>query len=218
MLKGASYPVFKGAPAALRPENSGALDAFKQSTAAISDFTPATTVEVDAKIAAHVALADPHAQYATEATRPWITIFKTTDESRNTTTTLAADGALVVPLGVGKWTIRTGIFAETANAAMGFKFDFDFTGTGTLTAWRLARAVPGVVGGTDNETIKFGSGSLGGPFNMTAATFGTARVELEIIVTVTVAGSFRFLWAQGTSDAAACIVRAGSYLEYALVA
>lgn len=51
-----------------------------------------------------------------------------------------------------------------------------------------------------------------------ATTTGSARVEIEAVLDVTVAGNFQFRWSQNTADAGALTCLLGSYIETMQVA
>lgn len=160
------------------------------------------------------------ADYATAwqspASAPWTIVKKGADEARTANITLTADGALTVALGAGRYQVRGVIWLSSANATMDYKYDVNFTGTASYIAMSHRRIAAGAVTGTDNETVAIGTGVI--PSTAVAATTtGIARVQIELMIDVTVAGTFQFRWAQNTSDAGALTVLRGSYLEYTTV-
>ncbi len=143
----------------------------------------------------------------------WTVVRKTTDTARTANTTLTADPALTVNLGIGVWTLRLTAFFSTANATMDYKYSTAMTGTSTILASYRAHVAAGAVAGTANENTLM-SQAVQPSTSVAATTTGAAVVMLEMIVNVTVAGVFTFLWAQNTSDPAALTCLRGSYLEY----
>lgn len=144
---------------------------------------------------------------------PWTMVKKPADQQRTANSVMTADADLVVALGTGSYIIQGVVWMSTANATMDYKYDCNFTGTASYTARLHRHIAAGAAAGTDNEAVTVGTGVI--PSTPVAATTtGVARVEFEVIIDVTVAGTFQFRWAQNTSDAGALIVRRGSYLQY----
>jgi hypothetical protein len=142
-------------------------------------------------------------------------VYKTTDESRTNTTTIADDSQL--------------FFSVTANTQYQFKAEIFFD-TGTTPDFKYRHAGPAamnLVRIVRRDSIP-GSGSLS--YNMDTAfsasditltsVSGTngGYISLEgILHTGVNAGTFSFKWAQNTSSATATTVLAGSYIEYGVV-
>lgn len=148
----------------------------------------------------------------------WHTLFKTADENRSSTTTLADDGTLVLSLSAStKYCLRAKIFTNIANATMDFKFATNFTGTTTGTVATTWRAMAGgVATGTSAETQGIASGQISST-GIVAATSGVGHIYIEQAIQVNGTGTWSFQWAQNTSNASNATVLAGSYIEYAVV-
>lgn len=148
----------------------------------------------------------------------WHTLFKTADENRASTTTLADDGTLVLSLSAStKYCLRAKIFTNIANATMDFKFATNFTGTTTGTVGTSWRAMAGgTATGTSAETQGIASGQISST-GIVAATSGVGHIYIEQAIQVNGAGTWSFQWAQNTSDAGNATVLTGSYIEYAIV-
>ena len=143
-------------------------------------------------------------------------VYKTADQSKTNNTTLADDTEL--------------FFSVTANTQYQFKAEIFFD-TGTTPDFKYRHAGPAamdLVRIVRRDSIP-GSGSLS--YNMDTA-FSVSDIALTslsgttggyislegIIHTGVNAGTFSFKWAQNTSSATATTVRAGSYIEYGVVA
>jgi hypothetical protein len=140
-------------------------------------------------------------------------VSKAADQTVTNSATLTDDTALTLGTLAAstKYRIRGRIFFDTT-AAGDFKFAFVFGGTVTLERWELVRTVPGAapaevaIGTANPGTIALtGTGTTGG------------WLSLDMVLHVNGSGTFKFQFAQNsqTNDSGA-IVRAGSYLEYAV--
>jgi hypothetical protein len=142
-------------------------------------------------------------------------VAKAADTARTANVALTADPDLVAALGIGTWLVRVRAVFSTANATMDLKFATAFTGTATV-GWFVRRfAIAGALSGTDNDTTLAGTGQIASTA-VAGTTTGIAYVDLELTITVTVAGTFQFQWAQNTSDAGALTCLRGSWIEYAV--
>lgn len=136
----------------------------------------------------------------------WTTVWKTADQAKTSNNVRAADSELTIALLANtKYKIRGQIHA-TAGAG-GFWFQITGPASPTLfdgMSWHIDGS------GTTfsiNHTTSFAG------FDFSTAT--SCVIHFEIIVHNGVnAGNFTLVWAQGTSNAAATTVRAGSYMEY----
>jgi hypothetical protein len=156
------------------------------------------------------------AGWQSPANAPWAIVKKAADQQRTANAVLGADSELTVALGIGRYIVRGVAWFTTANATMDYKYDCSFTGAASYTARLHRHIAAGSAAGTDNETSTIGTGVI--PSTAVAATTtGLARVEFEVIIDVTGAGTFQFRWAQNTSDAGAMTCLRGSYLEYTSV-
>ncbi len=142
-------------------------------------------------------------------------VTKSSNESRASTTALSADSALVVSLATGIRFVQCTVYLSTANATMDFKFATGFTGTATVVAWYRRYSPAGATLGTDNENTLAGSGAQIASTAVAATTSGIARVDIEMLLDVTVSGTWQFQWAQNTSDAGQLTVLRGSNIYVA---
>lgn len=145
----------------------------------------------------------------------WTTVAKAASTARTATAVLASDPDLTVPLAVGKYVIRSMVHFSAANATMDFKYGLNFTGTATSYMTREFIA-PGGAGTSGASQAAFTPMTASEAVTSTSAGYGS--VAYEIVIDVTVAGTFAFQWAQNTSDLAALTVLFGSNLEYKKVA
>lgn len=146
-------------------------------------------------------------------------IYKTADESRNTTVTLATDGQLVTPTlnAPGTYVVRGKVLFETANATMDFKWGLIYTGTATSFVVHRRHYVANAAAGTDNEETRLtdsGALSASGPFSVAGTTTGKGFAEFEATIRITSSGTFGFQWSQDTSNASNLTVLEGSYIEW----
>lgn len=147
----------------------------------------------------------------------WIIVFKTSDQTKASNTTLATDSALSFSMDANtKYRIKMKIFFGVANTSMNFKYAL--TGPASPTQVAIVRKIvspaalttlstTSATSYTASTTITIGSGSTGG------------YMEWDIYVSNGInAGTFGFQWAQGTSSGSNATVYAGSSLEYTTVA
>jgi hypothetical protein len=143
----------------------------------------------------------------------WTRLSKENDETRNSTTTLAADSDLQFLMEANTvYAGRMVVFFDTGAAP---DFKFEFSGPSSPTAVRIngEHIAPGDAAFTEfndeayNVTgTPIGSGTVGG------------CVKADFLVqNASNAGTFSFDWAQNTSDAGDTTVLAGSYLEYFVI-
>jgi len=133
-------------------------------------------------------------------------VVKSSNESRNTTTTLTADSVLGVAVSSGiTYHFKMLVFFTTA-ATPDFKYSFSGP---ALTSCRFYRA--SAVGGGTPAWVAV-STSL--PGSTALAGSGTdGFVMMEGVVTPSASGNITFNWAQNTSDATNATVLAGSFME-----
>jgi hypothetical protein len=142
----------------------------------------------------------------------WLTLSKAADETRTGTTTLTDDAILKFNmLASTNYRIRGKVFFDTT-ANGDFKYAMNAPSAPTLIRGVRTSCI---AGGTPAELVvdvaAVGSTSLAG-----AGTTG-GYVAFDFLHQNGVnAGLWSFQWAQDTSDAGNTIVRAGSYLEYAV--
>lgn len=144
--------------------------------------------------------------------------YKTTDESRSSSVSVAADGALNVTIpSAGTYIFQAFIIYQTLQAA-GFQAGFSFSGTTTASIYTINALSGG--GTTDTGSARYVANVFGSPTNFTSgAGTGvsiTAFGEGSFVATST--GTLRFNWAQQTSNATSTVVKAGSYLTLTRIA
>lgn len=147
----------------------------------------------------------------------WTMLTKASDETRNSTTTLADDGALVLALAATtRYHIKARIFYSIANATMDFKYRLAYSGTTTSQAWHnLVRPAGITASGTDDEFTLTGASAFPLPtFTPGSAASGIGYIDLQLTLLTNAAGTLSLQWAQNTSDAGDCKVLAGSCFEY----
>ena len=150
------------------------------------------------------------------ATPVMLTAYKDADESRNTTTVLADDGALTVALAANtKYFFKFLWWWTSASATPDFKFDIAFTGTTTnIIGWvyrtghsvDLANIDIGLYGGSplvEDTTIVLAAGDT--PGVMPLVVEGTIEVGAS-------GGNLKMRWAQNTSNGTDVTVKRGSSL------
>lgn len=138
--------------------------------------------------------------------------YKTSDESRASTTTVTQDGALNVTIpSTGTYIFQAFIVYQTLQAA-GFQAGFTFSGTTTASLYSINALSGG--GTTDTGSARYVANAFGSPTNFTSgAGAGVSIVAFgEGSFVATTTGTLRFNWAQQTSNATATVVKAGSYL------
>lgn len=149
-----------------------------------------------------------------QALQTWKYVVKDTDETKNSTTTLANDTVLVKTIQGGEvWRMQLRVLLTAANDTMDYKFALNYSGS-TNAVYCKARYV--AAGGT-TETI-LSQSSLIGSTSVTAATSGFAYVDIDILLDANTGGTFGFQWAQDSSDAGNLTVLKGSYLASTLAA
>lgn len=146
-----------------------------------------------------------------------IKIAKTSNTARSSTTTLAADPVLLVPVLANRIYRMEAFLLVTSGITPDFKFDF--TGpAGSAHAFNtitLARSA--AQGSTTPIDVRYGEDGLAvAPPSPAGATYATQRLQLHVVGTLDTAGTagnFTFRWSQNTSDAGATTVYAGSWLR-----
>lgn len=142
----------------------------------------------------------------------WTVVTKQSDEARNTTTTLAADGELAFAMAANtKYLVRARIFYDTDADA---DFKWGFTGPASPTRVRLERrsiAPSATAYGTIAVATAYDTSGVA--VTGTGTDGGFVAFE-AIIENGSTAGDFELTWAQNSSDAGDATVRRGSYLEY----
>lgn len=148
---------------------------------------------------------------------------KQTDESRNTTTTLADDGELTVALDASTTYFIDITLTFTAGATGDFKYAYVYTGTLTnaLTFEGSEVVSPLNSGSGDGLGPCYNLGGVnfttptvrarGG--NNTAGTVGGGHIRGVLITNSS--GNLKIQWAQNTSDGADSTLKAGSYIAIA---
>lgn len=151
---------------------------------------------------------------ATGATGPtgggaWTVIKKSSDQSRNSTTTSADDSELFMTLGIGTYRIKVMLFVAVANSTMKFKAGYNFTGTASAYHKSELNYQGASIFGGYASSVSFPSISAPGTFNSPGGYF-----LFDIVIVVTAAGTFSVQWAQQVSNASNATLLAGSMIEY----
>lgn len=144
----------------------------------------------------------------------WTSVVKTSDESTNTDTTLNDDAALLFAMAANtKYAIRARVFFTTNDTA---DIKFRHTGPSSPTLVHLARRTWTGVNGVANQA---NDTAFSGSDIAVSASFTEGVLEIDGVVhNGANTGNFTIQWAQNTSNGGATIVRAGSYIEYRVVA
>ena len=139
---------------------------------------------------------------------------KTADQTKTSNAGLANDTDLQFSmLAATKYTIRGRIFFDTA-ATPDFKWAISGPASPTLVRIRRQWIVPS---GTAYAGIAIDTAATASQSITTTSGTNGGWVEFEAIWHNLNAGTFAVQWAQATSDVGATTVRAGSYLEYAVI-
>lgn len=156
-------------------------------------------------------------------THDWIPITKLTTTSRASTTSLAADPDLVIPLINARTYLVRGVIVFTAAATPDLKYDWDYSSNVAAAegynaiysaSHGPAASTPFVIrfqSQGDSEADQAISGN-------DTTTYGWIVVGFTIDTHATNSTNLSFRWAQNTSNATATTVRRGSYLEYKRIA
>jgi hypothetical protein len=147
-----------------------------------------------------------------------LTRVKTATTSRNTTTVLADDPHLLVPLSAGTWNFELWVPVWATAASTGlFKFGMAFSGTQTNIGWSSIQTQNGAYAGIATLVITAGSMSFSA-FAVAASLSGADQLKVTGTITVTVAGNLSFQWAQAVSNANAANAGIGAWMTCVKVA
>jgi hypothetical protein len=142
----------------------------------------------------------------------WAITKKAANEARTASVTLTNDSTLLVNLTSGTiYHVHAKIFYSIANATMDFKYQWTYSSTTTTLAIHSRNMPAGTAAGTDTETVRIDLAQT--TVIVLSTALGTGFVEADIVITPSGNGTLSFQWAQNTSDAGACTVLGGSYLE-----
>ena len=145
-------------------------------------------------------------------------IVKPSSNNIASNTTLADVSGLTFAIpSTGTWLVRCVVYLTTPNGNMDYKYGMAFTGTATYPVTYRKHRNAGATAGAANENTLTGAVIIPST-SVAATTFGTARVETEMLIVCTVTGTVSFQIAQATTDAANLTVLQGSYMEYIKVA
>ncbi|MEV4846140.1 hypothetical protein AB0K20_23345 [Micromonospora matsumotoense] len=142
------------------------------------------------------------------------TAWKTLDTARASTTTLAADPDLALPVIAGAVYVLSAYVAHTYDAACDFKFSWSGPSGATMTNWTADWRT------TDGNEISGAFASLGSVVPITSGS-GTLSQPLwahGLLIIGGTAGTLALTWAQNTSSVNPATVRAGSTLRLERVA
>ena len=152
-----------------------------------------------------------YTQAAGVATYPETCVYKSADEARSSTTTLADDSDLLTSLAANsKYIVELDVWVETS-ATPDFKFDINFTGTTTsakTSCWYPNAATASVnAGATTTASGCYLSAVLNSAHAFNVSATQTICLQIKVnIETGASAGVLSFRWAQNTSNATAVTV------------
>lgn len=142
----------------------------------------------------------------------WRIVRKTSPTTRTSTSTLAADPTLTVPIAANQSVIIRGVVYITSGVTPDFKYRITGpSGASEVRIDTINRAASGSTGPANLfDTAYHASDQV---WTMAAAGSGAVNVYIEVVNGVT-AGNIAFEWAQNTSDASNTTVRQNSWWEY----
>ena len=188
--------------------SDGTIAAFDATNPATQAFGDAAAVGVAAFAARrdhkHPMMANP-----VPGAIAWTTVVKTGDENVAASTTLQNDDELFyTAVNGGVYEFQVGIIYDSPLSAgvPDIKVAFGEDTATRGSRWFLALSV--------TETRSLDTALVASNQNTTAGTAATKRIYLHWGWHVGAGGTFRFSWAQNTSDANPTTVYAGSYLAY----
>jgi len=145
-----------------------------------------------------------------------IYVYRTTNSSSKTNTTMANDSELSCTLGAGTWLFELNLMfdgTDTSDCKIGLTHSGTATGqymaTGVATGATNEAAASMKFNGSQTFTTVFVSGTVGGAIS---PLFVKGRME------VSVSGTFRVQWAENTTDATGLILLEGSWMKFTKVA
>ena len=142
-------------------------------------------------------------------------VYKSSDTSRTTTTTLAADPDLTFTLPVGTWWIEVAAFYSNSNNTPGGVSQVQFTGTASFFAGTVYIGNSDFV---DAGVTSFAPSATYANLFAPVVTRPIGGVSSQSPVVwrglckVTVQGTFALWWSQNASSATATVLKAGSYI------
>lgn len=142
----------------------------------------------------------------------WRIVRKSSPTTRTSTTTLAADPTLTVPIAANQSVIIRGVVYLTSGATPDFKYRI--TGPAAASEVRvdtINRAGSGATGPANLFNTDYHSSDQ--VWAMTGTNSGAVNIYIEVVNGAN-AGNIAFEWAQNTSDAGNTTVRQNSWLEY----
>lgn len=143
-------------------------------------------------------------------------IAKPTDTARSNTIVSAVDPHLFLAVTPGTYRVRVyAVFDTTANADA--KYNLTMNGGAASQLTYRKHNIAGAAAGTDLFTEAVAGAAVGDQSVLGTGT-GPVWVEIDALVVVTQAGTLEFRWAQGSSHAQACTLKAGSYMDWLKVA
>jgi hypothetical protein len=154
------------------------------------------------------------------ATVQWATVFRTTDNSVTSNATLTNDSQLQFTMAANtKYRIRASISILNGSGG-GFQINFVGPSSPSVVSYSLISNV----GGTSSVTSSFFNNPSYSTIGYPASPFGNSGSGTNFWLTYDIyvfngssSGTFAFQFAQNTSNATASVLRAGSYLDYAIV-
>lgn len=140
-------------------------------------------------------------------------VAKTADEAVASSTTPQNDDHLFLALETGStYFLEFTLFADAGSGTPDLSVDFTYSGTTSL--FRMGMMGPEIASGDIGATLaRFVSvAAFSSPVSLGLAA-GVAVLHFRGTIVTTAAGTFRLRWAQGTSNATATNMRAGSTLK-----
>lgn len=135
----------------------------------------------------------------------WKTVFKSSDTTRNSTTTLAVDPALQFAITSGQTVCFEAFVMYSAVTAAGINWTFNSSASTSAGRW----GEPSLEGSNRVLGTGYSHVFVGDPTYYNAYLCG--------FVTASANGTFSLQWAQYTSNAGNTTVHAGSYLKYKVI-
>jgi len=141
-------------------------------------------------------------------------VYKTSDESRASDTTLAADSQLTVALATTTtYSVRGVVMTQLADATPDLKYGLIYSGTTTGSVTTFVSKNPC---NNTTQTTKMQNSFLTSD-TLLSSVAGDGRLFFEVTFTTSSTGNFYLAWAQQTSDVNTTTILKGSWIEYSVV-
>ena len=144
----------------------------------------------------------------------WNLYVKPSDESRSSNAVLADDSYFSIPIASGtKYLINGWIFFTQASSAADMRYRINTPSSPSFCLIRSVGYAPGSNGGVTTNQFDENSAGTGSARTIQGIT-GSGMIQIHgTIQTAASGGNLVLQWCQGTSDAGALVVKAGSYIE-----